>query len=256
MDRPEILAVVFHPRPDTVSASEGGGQDLLIPLESGVTFMARVHQGPAQGANLLFFHGNGEIVPDYDHLGPIYTQMGMTFIPVDYRGYGQSTGSPSISGLLRDSHTVFDEVRSWLEQRGHTGPLIVMGRSLGSAAALELAANPQQECQGLIVESGFALTMPLLTLLGLDVQSMGLDESKGMGNLEKMVQVHLPCLIIHAELDHIIPISDARALYEACPFQEKTFVRIPGANHNDIFIRDLNAYMQAVRNLADVVSKG
>jgi hypothetical protein len=71
-----------------------------------------------------------------------------------------------------------------------------------------------------------------------------------------MAQVHLPCLIIHAEFDHIIPISDARALYEACPSQEKTFVQIPGANHNDIFIRDLNAYMQAVRNLADVVTKG
>lgn len=39
-----------------------------------------------------------------------------------------------------------------------------------------------------------------------------------------------------------MPISDARALCEACPSQEKTVVHIPRAHHNHIFIRDLNAY--------------
>jgi len=255
LDRPEILSMVFHPRPDT-EPLPAEGEDLYIPVETETTLMARVHQGPDQGAAILFFHGNGEIVSDYDQLGPIYTQMGMTFIPVDYRGYGRSSGSPSIDGMMRDSHAVFDFVRSWLKDRGHTGPILVMGRSLGSAPALELAATRQQEFQALIVESGFAYTMPLLRLLGLDVQALGLDEGKGMDNLDKMALIHIPCLIMHAEFDHIIPISDAKVLYETCPSAEKTFVQIPKANHNDIFIRDLKAYMQAVRNQVDLIMQG
>ena len=253
LDRPEIVSAVFHPRPDPFPGPRSGARDLFIPTEDDVRLMARFHQGPAQGATILFFHGNGEIVSDYDQLGPVYNQMGMSFLPVDYRGYGQSMGSPSITGMLRDAHAVFDFVSSWLQENGHTGPLMVMGRSLGSAPALELAASRQSDFAALIVESGFAYTMPLLRLLGLDVDGLGLDEDMGMDNLHKMAQVHIPCLIIHAERDQIIPVSDGQALYEACPSQEKTFVQIPGANHNDILLRDLKTYMQAVRNLADLV---
>jgi len=149
LDRPEIVSAVFHPRPDLALAPSQDSQELFIPVEEGVALMARVHQGLPQGANILFFHGNGEIVSDYDQLGPIYSQMGMTFIPVDYRGYGQSSGSPTVSNMMGDSHTVFDFIRAWLQEKGHSGPLIIMGRSLGSAPALELAASRQKEFQAL-----------------------------------------------------------------------------------------------------------
>ncbi len=253
LDRQEILSAVFYPRPDPSPAAPEGSQDLFIPAEEGASLMARAHQGPREGASIIFFHGNGEIVSDYDELGRIYNRIGLTFIPVDYRGYGQSTGSPSISAMLRDSHAVFDFVRDWLRERGHEGPLIVMGRSLGSAPALELASSRQEEFPALIIESGFAYTMPLLRLLGINVEGLGLSEDKGMDNLDKMARVHLPCLILHAELDQIIPLSDAKALYEACPAEDKTLVEIPGASHNDIFLRDLNRYMQAIRTLTDKV---
>ncbi len=251
LDRPDIISSVFHPRPDLSPAAPDGTEDLLIPVEGDVSLMARAHTGPEDGACILFFHGNGEIVSDYDELGGVYARMGMTFIPVDYRGYGQSSGSPSVSGMMRDSHAVFDFVQDWLEEKGHQGPLIVMGRSLGSAPALELAGSRQDEFRALIIESGFAYTMPLLRLLGVDELTLGLDEKQGMDNLDKMAGVHLPCLILHAERDWIIPLSEAKALYEACPAEDKTFVEIPEAGHNDIFIRDLNRYMQAIRSLAE-----
>jgi len=253
LDRPQILSSVFYPRPDFSPEAPEGAQDLFIPVEEGVSLMARAHQGPKHGPIILFFHGNGEIVSDYDELGRVYTRMGMTFIPVDYRGYGQSTGSPGIDAMMRDSHAVFDFVRDWLLERGYNGPLIVMGRSLGSAPALELACNRQEELPALIVESGFAYTLPLLRLLGIDVDALGLEEDRGMDNLDKMARIRLPCLILHAEKDWIIPLSDGKALYEACPSTDKTLVQIPGAGHNDIFLRDLNRYMQAIRNLADKV---
>lgn len=51
---------------------------------------------------LLFFHGNGEIVEDYDDIAQIYLKLGINFLPVDYRGYGRSTGSPTVTAMMRD----------------------------------------------------------------------------------------------------------------------------------------------------------
>ena len=250
-DRPEIISAVFHPRPDPAPETPAGAQDLFIEAENRTSLMARVHQAASDAPNILFFHGNGEIVADYDQLGSVYTDLGLTFIPVDYRGYGQSNGSPSITAMLRDAHLVLDFVQNWLLEQGRNGPLLVMGRSLGSAPALELACTRQHEFQALIIESGFAYALPLLRLLGVEVQGLGLEESQGFNNVHKMAQVQLPTLVIHAQWDHIISLAEGQTLYEVCTAQDKEFLEIPGANHNDIFLRDLQRYMATIKKLAD-----
>ena len=72
--------------------------------------------------------------------------------------------------------------------------------------------------------------------------------------LDKIRDFDGPTLIIHAEQDHIIPFSDGQALYEACQSAEKTFLIIPGANHNDIFMRGMSEYMTAVKRLMSLTS--
>ena len=109
----------------------------------------------------------------------------------------------------------------------------------------------RSSAQALIVESGFAHAGPLLRLLGIDPQTLGFREEAGFRNIDKIGQFHKPTLIIHAEFDHIIPLSDGKALFEACPSKNKTMLEIPGANHNDIFMRGMNAYMAALRQLTD-----
>jgi pimeloyl-ACP methyl ester carboxylesterase len=212
---------------------------------------ARFHLTDKPAPNLLFFHGNGEIVADYDDLGPIYNQMGLNFLPVDYRGYGRSTGQPTVTAMMRDCHLVFNFVQEWLKDNGYTGPFILMGRSLGSASVLELAAHYQDRVDGLIIESGFAYVWPLLKLLGINLYAMGFQEEKGLGNIDKIRKFTKPVLIIHAEFDHIISFAEGRALYEACPAADKTFLKIPRANHNDIMFRGFKEYMAAVHDLAE-----
>jgi fermentation-respiration switch protein FrsA (DUF1100 family) len=131
--------------------------------------------------------------------------------------------------------------------------MVLMGRSLGSASVLELAAGSQDSTGGLIVESGFAYAEPLLRLLGIDPEALGFKEEKGFGNIDKIKMYQKPTLIIHAEFDHIIPFSDGEALYTACPATDKAFLKIPGANHNDIFMRGLQPYLDAVRKLVERV---
>jgi fermentation-respiration switch protein FrsA (DUF1100 family) len=203
---------------------------------------------------ILFFHGNGEIVADYDDLGPLYNRLGLNFLAVGYRGYGSSTGNPTVSAMMKDCHTIFHFVREWLQENHFRGPLILMGRSLGSASALELASAYTGRYQGLIVESGFAYAAPLLRLLGIDTGRIGFSESAGFENIAKIAGIKTPALIIHAENDHIIPFSDGQALYEHCASSQKELLKIPRANHNDIFLRGLEAYLAAVKKLAELAS--
>ena len=253
-DRPEILMMLFHPRAEW-PISEGGkeSKDILIPVDRDVVVGGRFHLSGKSKTNILFFHGNGEIVADYDDLGGLYVRDGMNFLPVDYRGYGRSTGIPTITNMMRDAHVIFDHVLSWLSENGYEGPLIAMGRSLGSASALELSSYYGNKIDGLIIESGFAYVGPLLQLLGINMEVLGLREEEGFSHLDKIRSFTKPTLVIHAEHDHIIPFSEGQALYEASPAKEKRLLMIPEANHNDIFLRGMEAYMAAVRELSDKV---
>lgn len=252
LDRPEILMFLFHPRPEWGEPhSKGNAHDVLIPVEKDVVVGGRFHMAEKTAPNILFFHGNGEIVADYDEISVLYGGIGVNFLPVDYRGYGRSTGSPTVTALMRDCHMIFDYIQKWLEEKGYSGPLIVMGRSLGSAPVLELVSNYKDQIDGLIIESGFAYAGPLLRLLGVNLETLGFKEESGFGNVDKIRAFDKPTLIIHAERDHIIPFSDGQALYEACQSDDRTFLKIPGANHNDIFMRGLSEYMAEIKTLAE-----
>ncbi len=254
LDHPQILMFLFHPRPEW-SATGSDAEDILIPVEKDIMIGARFHYSDKNAPNILFFHGNGEIVADYDDMGRLYIQNGVNFLPVDYRGYGRSGGQPTVTAMMRDSHVIFQFVTSWLKENGFLGPLVVMGRSLGSASALELAFHYQDKFNGLIIESGFAYAGPLLELLGIDPISIGFVEDKGFRNIHKISAFYKPTLIIHAEYDHIIPFSDGMALYKSCPSKEKRFLKIPEANHNDIFIRGLTIYLQTIKDFVALLNE-
>ena len=262
LDQPAVLMYLFHPRPEPVfsplqksdtASPDGIEKDVLIPVDEGVVIGARLHLAQKSSCNILFFHGNGEIVADYDDLGYTFNQMGLNFLAVDYRGYGRSTGTPTVSAMMGDCHIILNFIRDWLAKNGFSGPIILMGRSLGSASALELATANKDSIEGLVVESGFAYAAPLLKLLGIDPEALGFKEEKGFRNIDKIKRFNKPTLIIHAEFDHIIPFSDGQALYEASPAENKHLLKISGANHNDIFMQGLREYLAAINNLVTTV---
>ncbi len=255
LDRPEVLARLFHPRREQHRpAATAGTCELLIPVANGVHLGARFHPSAAAAANILFFHGNGEIVADYDDIAPIYQGLGIGFLPVDYRGYGRSSGTPTVAAMMLDAHRVLNSVVDRLSRDGRRGPLIVMGRSLGSAPAIELATARPDRVAALIVESGFARARPLLEVLGVDPDRIGFSEEATFDHLGKLRTYSGPLLVIHAEFDHLIPFPEGQALYDASPSALKRLVRIPGADHNDVMLCDPQAYFSAIGRLADAIT--
>jgi hypothetical protein len=257
-DRPEILKFLFYPRRETVAFSSSSipyVKSITIPVEGEISLGSRFYLAGESAANILFFHGNGEIAADYDDIGTLYKNMGMNFIVIDYRGYGISTGQPTVTAMMRDCHVVFAFIKKWLAENAYDGPFVVMGRSLGSASTLELAYHYKERIDGLIIESGFAHVNPLLQLLGTNFKSMGGRKEADLNNVDKISQFDKPTLIIHAEYDHIIPYNQGEILYENCPSRIKRMLKIEGANHNNIFAYGIKSYMDSVKWLIDRLKK-
>jgi fermentation-respiration switch protein FrsA (DUF1100 family) len=80
--------------------------------------------------------------------------------------------------------------------------------------------------------------------------AIGFQERAGFRNVDKIRAYAGPTLIIHAEHDHIIPMSDGVALYNAAAAVDKTLLKIPHANHNDLLLQGFAAYMAAIQTLA------
>lgn len=247
-DRPEILRFIFYPRRDfSPEPSVPNAVTHFIPVDKGISISCRFYFDNEKAPNILFFHGNGEIASDYDDIAPLFTQMGINFFVADYRGYGLSGGKPTFTGMIRDAHSIFNGWRQMLGQKGYSGNLFVMGRSLGSASAIELAFNYQDQIKGLIIESGFVDVVRLLAYIGVPVETLGLNQMKGSYNAERIRSISIPTLIIHAEHDHLIPLQESRELYQNSSAKDKRLLIIPEADHNNIFLVGMKQYLQAVR---------
>ncbi len=250
LDQPEVLRCLFHPgRKENLRQPSNVRDDFFIPVESNVNLGASFHLANTSAPTIVFFHGNGEIVSDYDDFGQFYTQLGINLFVVDYRGYGDSTGSPTVTGMMKDCHIVLDNLLSYREKKNLTGPVCLMGRSLGSASAIELSAKRSEDISCLIIESGFAFAEPLLNLLGIDSQAIGYTEQAGFENVDKIKLFKKPCLIIHAQYDHIIAFSEGQTLFEMAGSSEKYFLEVKGANHNDIFFKGMTSYLDHVQKI-------
>lgn len=249
LDRPEVGNVLFYPRRDVgIPRLATGVHTVRIPVSEEVALVGKVFAAAeGRGPAILYFHGNGEIASDYDTIAPFYTRQGITLFVVDYRGYGLSEGTPSATSLIDDAWAVYEKTPETLAGIGIVAqPLFVMGRSLGSAAALEIVDRARDGVEGLIIESGFAYTFPLIERIGFLPMADAYEHKDGFGNLDKIARAKLPTLIIHGERDWIIPISDADALFEASPAAQKTFVRIPGAGHNDLMLVGRETYFRSL----------
>ena len=247
MDRPEILERLFFPRPEF--PEERGskiGMAHAIQVAESVPISCRFYPVKRHAPCILYFHGNGEIAADYDYVAPFYQKRGINLFVADYRGYGTSGGVPSCAALVADSHPVFEGFCSFLSDRGYGGHRFVMGRSLGSAAAIEVAYWHQAQLKGLIVESGFASEQNQLDRLGVSRLFDSPQDLVGFGNDVKIKAIPIPTLVMHGEEDEIIPVGEGRALFDLSGASKKESLFIAGAGHNNLLERGFERYMNAV----------
>lgn len=193
---------------------------------------------------ILFFHGNaGNISHRLDNIRHLLDQ-GLSVFIFDYSGYGRSAGKPSEKGLYRDGLAAYDYLAQ--EEQVPRGNIVLFGRSLGAAVAMEIAL--QREVRALIIESAFtstkgmAKTMFLFSLLAPVLPP-------NYNNLNKIARITVPKLVIHGTADNVVPYSMGERLFAASK-PPKFFYPIKGAGHNDTYFVDQRKYFQIISKFA------
>ncbi len=245
IDRSPAIQHIFYPREDATECPENGF-DLSVQVEEGVSIHCRFYVGHSQWPCILFFHGNGEVVGDYDEIAPFYNQKGLNLVVADYRGYGMSGGVPTLTDLVHDAHVLFKAVTEELAKRRFGNQLWVMGRSLGSISALDLASKHQESIRGLIIDSGFTSVVRIIRHLGIPADAIPLKEID-QACIEKVKKILLPTLVIHGEWDTLVPLREAQELYQHLGTARKELLTIQSADHNNILLVGFQKYFEALQ---------
>ncbi len=228
---------LFFPRPD-YSSPPANAEEIYIEVAPEINVHARKFLVPSARFSLIYFHGNGEIVSDYNDLAQVFGAIGGELIVVDYRGYGKSGGFPSLRTVLEDACSIFDHLK---KNNIACSKACVMGRSLGSASAIELGVKcPEIDC--LVIESGYADPIPLVERRGLRIDSITPEENAVFNNSQKIKKVKSPLLIMHGKEDMIISYKEAELNFKNAGSNTKELELIDGVGHNDILLAPNNKY--------------
>jgi uncharacterized protein len=215
-----------------------------IPSGEGVTLVAWVIRAPATdttGRWLLICHGNAGNLSDAgrpEHYAGLRA-LGLNLLAFDYRGYGESGGTPSEAGLYRDAEAAYGYLRDTLGVP--PARIILFGHSLGSAVAVELATRVP--AAGLVLDGALMSVIARAQEVYPYVPVSWIARSR-FASMEKIGRVEIPKLFLHARRDDVVPIAHGRRLYDAAP-SPKTFVALAGG-HGDAFEADSAVYFGAI----------
>ncbi|MDL2221023.1 alpha/beta hydrolase [Parabacteroides sp. OttesenSCG-928-N08] len=186
--------------------------------EEGVTIYSYYFRSNRPKANLFFIHGNGGNVSTYRQEIETLVAAGYNVYLVDWRGYGESTGTPEYRGVLLDTETAFEHFLS--RTTGDGLPLVVYGMSLGGQLATKIVSDRQEVVDALILEGSLSSAENL----ALDYMPEGLIRESMKRSTEAFNQqyiaendirkiTNIPKLIIHSATDEVVSFYHGERLF-------------------------------------------
>lgn len=184
---------------------------------------------------LIYFGGNAEdVAGNIDVFQEAFPDRSLFL--VNYRGYGGSSGQSAEAGLRADALAIFDHVRR------HHAEIAVMGRSLGSGVAVQLATARPVERLVLVTAYDSLVNVAREYFWWLPV---GLLLRDRYDSAARAKEVAAPVLIVIAAEDEIISRARSEALAAAFPTGQAQTQVVPGVGHNTLDWSP--AYLEAVR---------
>jgi len=221
-----------------------GETDLFLNTPSGERIACLyLKNSEANGTTILFSHGNAEDLGYASDYLEVLHGLGFSVLAYDYPGYGQSSGKPTEKGCHDAAQAAYEHL---VNKEGIPSESIVLhGRSLGSGPSCKLASK--YKVGGLILESPFVSAFRVMTHVTL------LPWDK-FSNIDCAKKVACPSLVIHGEMDEVVPFWHGQRIFDALP-EPKTFHRIPKANHNDVAEVSGNAYWKTIKDFCQTIAK-
>ena len=179
---------------------------------------------------VLFFYGNGDCIKTSLWVFDAFRQLGANVLIPEYVGYPMSGGKPSEAGVYAtaDAGYAYLLARPDIDRR----QIVIAGRSLGGAAAMDLAAR--KPVAGLATFSAFT-SMAEMGRKVLPMFPTSLFLRSKFDNWQKIRDVQCPIFMAHGTHDSLVPFTMMARLVEQAR-QPVIEFPIEGADHNDIFL--------------------
>jgi len=209
---------LYMPRPET--PDHAGAFTLDVP-DARVRVSTRPHDGPKA---LISFGGNAEDVAyTLPELAALFPDRAV-YLP-HYRGYCGSSGRPTEGALRSDARALVAHVLA-----RHTD-VMVIGRSLGSSLAIQVAAEADVSRLVLITPFESILAIAKRTAPFLPMTLLLHDRYESWRYAPR---VRCPTLLIAGEHDELVPMGDTERLLHAFEPGVATLKVIAGTDHNSV----------------------
>jgi hypothetical protein len=220
--------VLYQPPGDAPGEVPEGATLLTATAADGVAVNALEFAAPRATRTIVHFHGNAETAEANAFLGREMKKRGFATVLVEYRGYGRSKGtSPTEEGLYLDAAAILD----LLAARG-VGPdrIVLWGQSLGTGVAAEMAKRGRGSRLALVAPFTSTVDMASRVAPFLPANMVMIDR---FDTLSKAPQIAAPTLVVHGDIDDVIPFEQGEKVSHALP--HGTFLKVPEGRHDNLY---------------------
>ena len=229
------LSGLLYPAPNYHVPSPPPAPFEEVMLEAaGERIHAYAHWGDGTGPVLLYFHGNGENLGTMlaSRLLDDFLERGISFLTLDYPGYGRSTGRPGEDRTRAAGLAGLEYIKKKYPNR----PVVIGGWSLGAAVAMQTAGAAEGRYDALALLSPWATLKETAGVHGMAWLRFLLSDRYDSRAVAREARV--PVLIVHGEEDTLIPASQGIALSKEFPNQNQVrLITLSGVGHNDLLGR-------------------
>jgi pimeloyl-ACP methyl ester carboxylesterase len=181
-------------------------------------------------ATAIWFHGNGNVNSDFASLAPVFNERRVRLALAEYPGYGARAGTPSEHALVDDGIAFYRAIASRYPRQ----PIIIIGQSLGSGVAAQVAADISQPAPGRLILATPFFNLPDAASHALWDLPLRRLVSERYDSADALVRYAGPVTIVVAAEDRFIGAEAGRRLARLRrPQGTTTLVELPGADHND-----------------------
>jgi hypothetical protein len=175
---------------------------------------------------MLLMHGNaGEAQIRAMYL-PLLEASGFDGVLLEYPGYGCRPGAPTEAALVADARAALALLRT------EGAPVFLLGESLGSGVAVQVAALAPTAVAGLLLVTPFA-RMTEVAARHYPIFPMGLLLRDRWNSLDAIRSYPGPVALLLAGRDEVVSVQQGKRLAGACPGPRRVW-EVPLAGHNDL----------------------